>query len=259
MLDFWKSIDVADGESRVWQAGCLRVWLRFADGEWRVAAERSVPGQEWELRVGEESDIPEGLSWDRWLGDGDPGPVQLLPLMPDRPLVVHPVAPIHIMRGHRQYFYVSIPVWISLLVEREKRSILELPSQVLSNTWFGDTVEGELCYSLGTRARREPVLDRSEPLVATCRVVIMNNADEPLHFERLCLRAEYLTVYQGEAGLFTNDTTLEFNGQDKPGALKYGKARPNFAKDLKKLGDPRRPIEHNLLKRSFSSLIASAR
>ncbi len=37
---------------------------------------------------------------------------------------------------------------------KKKVQFLETPSQVLSNTWFGDTMTAEPCYALKTRALR---------------------------------------------------------------------------------------------------------
>jgi hypothetical protein len=70
---------------------------------------------------------------------------------------------------------------------KKKVRFLEIPSQTLSNTWFGDTMNGELCYALTTRALRKVEEHVTLPERIICPVRILNNGNEALDFQSLCV------------------------------------------------------------------------
>ena len=70
----------------------------------------------------------------------------------------------------------------------------EEPTVVLSNTWFGDPMGGELCYALRTSARRSFDTLRKRPNRAICSVLIKNAFSTPLDFQRLCIKEGFETT-----------------------------------------------------------------
>ncbi|MDX1577324.1 MAG: hypothetical protein R3266_02525, partial [Gemmatimonadota bacterium] len=133
--DVWgaRTLD-ADQDLRL-DLGPLALTLRAREDELWVAAEREADGSR-EPR-------PEN-GWERWAGSGA-SRVRLLPTLPDRPLVVAPEVPFHLAPGSRVRIYVRIPVWVTVRFEATPDAILfETPTAVLSDTWWGDFVSGEL-------------------------------------------------------------------------------------------------------------------
>ena len=153
-------------------------------------------------------------------------------------------------------FYVSFPIWLK--IEAGDDQLIELcdvPSAVRSNTWFGDTMEGELCYSLMTRARRQ-IEDTDHPVYkALCPVRIRNASEDRLDVERFCLHVEHLSLFQSTHLLWTNEVTITFQGEDQISKIDYARQKPKLGSDLKLLTAPRTPLKETLLKRSLGSFI----
>jgi hypothetical protein len=178
-------------------------------------------------------------------------------MMPDRPVVVRPVLPMHVPKGQSTEFYVSIPLWIRIETGKTDKTVLcEKPSVVLSNTWFGDPVAGELCYSLNTRARALLEECSIQPHRALCRVTITNEHKEELLFERLCIRTDHLSLYQGEQRLIATEVTVVHQGDEKLSRIKYGKKQPSFGNIKQKLSESRKPADENLIRKSFSNIMS---
>ena len=78
---------------------------------------------------------------------------------------------------------------------------------------------------------------------------------DDLNFERVCIRTDHLSVFEGEARLITNEVRVAFQGEDQLSRIKYGKKAPPLENIKGKLSDPRKP-EDSLIKASFSSLMS---
>ena len=138
-----------------------------------------------------------------------------------------------------------------------KRPLTEVATEVLSKTWFGEPQSGELCYSLRSNMRhRLSEVDLLDHL-ATCPVTIRNASDEPLDFQRFCLRVQHLSLFQGNRGLQTNGVeVIARGGGDRPTEV-------NFLADSlpgEELGEcisaPRVEPAQSLLRRSFGKLMS---
>lgn len=257
MASFWGPVEIEKVECRLWQYGGLNVWVRLAGDEWYVAMEAGIEREnQLEIVSGETVAAPEGAQWERWLGKGVERIVRLSPLMPDRAVVVRPEMPLHIAYGQQEMFFVIIPLWIRVAAGKSKPiTLCERPSQILSNTWFGDPTRGELCYSLNTSARIIIEESGSKLLTAVCPVSISNKHKEPLNFERLCVRTEHLSIYESAKGLITNEVRVTYQGEEQMSRIKYGKKPPSMASGGRKVAEPRKPVENNLIRKSFSTFM----
>ena len=253
----WISVEVQPEQCYHWQLGPFQLWVKRIEDEWFIASEALAdPETEASIEVGSIIPEPEAIEWERWVIKDPDNTLHLAPLMPDRPVVVRPVVPMHIPHGQQASFYVSIPLWIQIAVGKEKSMVLcEKPGIMLSNTWFGNPVEGELCYSLNTKARRELEDCTVKPYRALCPVVIRNDHAKELNFERLCIRTDHLSIYEGDNQLVTNEVNVTYHGEEKLSRIKYGKKPPSLGNIKGKLSDPRKP-EDSLIKLSFNSLMS---
>jgi len=246
---------------RHWAVGPMRLWLRHTEAEWHMSvdymAELPVEGAVASACpvFGDDcADPPADLEWRRWAGIEGMSQVRVTPVMPDRAVMVRPEGPLEIPKGRWALFFVSIPVWLRVSVGPDPEvTLCEVPTVVLSNTWFGDPSTGELCYSLTSRARRAFRPNQTEPHCALCPVTVRNDSSEELAMDRVCLRVEHLAVYEGASQLWTNGATLRFHTGEQGGQVEFDNAAPGFEAVGPALGEPREPFRRGLLKRSFSN------
>ena len=179
--------------------------------------------------------------------------------MPDRSVVARPDSPVKVPAAHDAQFFVSIPIWIRVLVRGRRQKevqLCEVPSRALSNTWFGDPMTGELCYSLTTRARRTADAEETPPNCAVVPVRIHNRSTDMLELERLCIRVEHLQIYPGESELWTSGIHVNYRGADQISGVDYESKAPTWEPVGPALCKPRQPVSRNMLKRTFSDFRA---
>ncbi len=253
-MDIWTKQTIEAERTYKSQLGPLSLWVRKADDELHIAADRDSEGGAITSHGFVESTdpIPESLDWGRWVTGRNESSVRLIPTMPDRAVVVRTESPVKIPPSREAVFFVSIPIWIKICTGGSKPCDLwEVPSVVRSNTWFGDTLFGELCYSLVSRARRQ-VEDADHPLhKAVCPVNIRNGSDHMLHVDRFCVHTEHLSVFGGVRLLWTNEVTIRFQGEDQISNVDYARQKPALESQVKLLTAPRVPFKETLLKRSL--------
>jgi hypothetical protein len=237
--------------------GPLDAWIKRSQADWYLTHERQrdrekVQPRPVPLHPAQSSARVERLTWTRWVAGEEGNRVQFLPVLPDRSVVIRPRYPLNVPRGKDVLFFVNIPIWVRILVGLPETVMLcELPTVVLSNTWFGDPITGELCYSLKTRAMRDLKAVENHAYMATCPVLIRNQAPSDLDFQRICIRVEHLSVYQGETRLWTNRVEVLFRGEELTGQITFNRNVPGFDEAAVPLCPAREPVEKSLLKRSF--------
>ncbi|MCX7017290.1 MAG: hypothetical protein NTW86_32800, partial [Candidatus Sumerlaeota bacterium] len=175
----WGAHDLPPGASRQWRLGPLRVFCRRTDEELWIA---HAYGDESELAPAVEE--PPGLTWSRWAHSAPVETIQFVPGFPDRPVVVKPESPFRMTPGAAARIYVRAPLWLrAFLGGLRLRPLAEIPAIKLSNTWFGDFTQGELCYWLSSGARREIEPDPSRPYLAICPIWLVNASESDLNVE----------------------------------------------------------------------------
>jgi hypothetical protein len=255
--ELWQPHHIEQGQCLEAQVGPLKLWLRRNVDEVHIAVKHSTDSEDFTKTVAPKvlsGQEPDGLDWGRWVYDKCKE-IVLRPVTPDRPVVIRPEVPLRIPPGQEALFFVSIPLWIRILVgDGEKIQLCEKPSVKLSNIWFGDPMSGDLCYSLRSRARREIADPQVEPHRAVCPVTIRNEAISQVEIERFCLHVAHLGVYSGASRLWTNGVQINFKGEDEISLLDYSKKAPTYETINKVLSEPRTPVKKSLLKRSFGNL-----
>ena len=242
--------------------GPLDLWVRRSPEDWYVAYELE-PGRDQAevppapLHPAQTKARVDRLTWNRWVAGEEAARVRLVPCMPDRAVVIRPRYPLNVPRGKEVLFFVSLPVWARVLVgEQQSTTLCELPTVVLSNTWFGDPTSGELCYSLKTKVLRQLDMVENRAHMAVCPVLIRNQAFADLDFQRICIRVEYLSLYRGETRLWTNQVEVQFHGEDLNSTIITGRGAPDFERTAERICVAREPTERSLLKKSFFFLKA---
>ena len=229
----WKTYTCEEGVLYLWQVGPLKVWCKRSSLEWQLAHEL-VEDEELTEHLWQSSDQePEGLSWQKWTLSKSHENIVFRPVMSDRPLVVKTLTPTHIPAGMKAVFYVNIPLcaMIEIKKDSETTELTSFSSVTLSDTWFGNNFEGDLCYALKTRAVRLAEDLKPQPHRALCPIFIANKANETLPLQKICIRAKYLNIYSSDGPFWTNQISVSFHGKGIPSKVYYESIPPAKLKD----------------------------
>lgn len=250
----WISFEMPPGAVRQWRVGPLDLWLQHTQFEWRSG--NRFEGERRVQDTAECASLPDGVDIRRWSVDAAAGStVFLRPLMPDRPVIVRPAAPVTILPGSAARFFVSIPVWLAVHLGTETGlRLLETPTEALSNSWFGLPTDGELCYALRSRARRCPEEEAPMPNRVICPITVHNHSATALPFLRLCLRVAPLRIYRGEKHLWTNSGAFHYHGEDKSSPIVYDQGAPEFDHAESLLSEAREETHAGFISKSFGGL-----
>lgn len=252
-MKLWEPLKIKRSRDYHWRIGPLKIWLKKSEDEWLIASEQSPDDLEGEeIVIAKISEKPETPEWTRFVCAG-PDTMQLLPALPDRAIVVGSEMAVKILHKNSALFFVRIPVWVRIYASDKKDTMLtEIPTVSLSNTWFGDPMTGELCYSLTTKARRSIGESDINPHRAICPVKITNISANPLDFKKLSIHVEHLKVYAGQNSLWANEVQITFIGEDQPSKINFSNKKPTVEEGCKLLSEERTPIDRSLLKKSVS-------
>ena len=237
--------------------GPLDLWIRRSRADWYVTYEREMDREKEQrmpvpLHRAQTHERIDELTWIRWVAGEESARVQLLPSMPDRSLVIRPRYPLNVPRGKDVLFFVNIPIWVRIQVGLpQPATLIELPTVMLAHTWFGDPTTGELCYSLKTKALRNIDAVENHAYLATCPVLIRNQAFSDLDFQRICIRVEHLNVYRGQTRLWTNQVEVLFRGEELTSQMIISKNAPSLDEEAHLICEAREPAGSSLLKKSF--------
>ncbi|MCF7913925.1 MAG: hypothetical protein K9L66_02030 [Spirochaetaceae bacterium] len=238
--------------------GTLELWVKKEEkGELVIGQRRCETGQEevlkWiELSSEQVNASDKSIEWD-WYAGGSNQEITVLPAMPNRPLVLKPQVRRHIQPGCKTQLLIFIPVWLLFYSghEEEQNKLCELPSEILSSTWFGEMQNGELCYALNRGLLESRPAVALSPHSAACTLNIHNASNSLLDFQRMAVHVEYLSLFSDGHSLYTNEVYVKFNGVDKISQVKYSARGPKWGGELTKLKSPREHPTKNLLKKSF--------
>lgn len=246
-MQHWKPMTLSAGDDRLVEIGPLRLWIRRTAHEWRLAWVGNEPHSE-PLGPGlAVDDPPDQAKWNRWAASAGHDELRLVPVLPDRPLVVRPEDSFRIPPGAKVRIYVPVPVWVR--VQTDDRTVLtEVPTVHLSNTWFGAPDQGELAWALKTDTLHEYEGIPVTPHEALCRVDINHKGKDQLELSRLFLRAAHLRVYRAGERLWTNAVKATYEGGDRVGSVDYLKRAPSQAVGAVRLSDEREPSTGTLVR-----------
>ena len=261
---WWGSFTLAEGELRRWQVGERTVWVHNQRYEWgiyeRVAPKEQVAEAKAALPTPLD-EIPEDASLTRFSFQRPTSKLTLTPVLADRAVVLKPEMPLFVPKGEETTLFVSTPLWLRLEVDKLGQ-LLEVPSQQLSDTWFGpSTLVGELCYASRATVNTELDAVAFEPHRAVTPLRVKNLADSPLQLERIKLPVRYLAVYKSgnpsDNRLWTQTVTLEREAAGDLAGLQLGKGAPREAGKTERLSAPRQRADKNLVVRAFSKLFST--
>lgn len=241
----WGIHQVPEDRAKVLRFGPLEVHFTRQAGEIRLAIRRDGK--------------PGPLRWSRWapVRDWD-GRLELTPVLPDRPLVVRPEDEFRLMERAEARIFVRVPLVVRVTAPGpDPQALQDIPTVILSDTWWGTPEEGELCYDLDTRARRsmEPA-DFLEHACA-CPVQLVNGSSDDLLVSRIALRPVYLSIYRDGERLWSDVTTVRYRGEEEGSALDVGKQPPREAREPQLLTPAAESMTRGFSARTFARLRSS--
>ena len=252
----WGPLDISPQTCVRLCFGELTIYVRRIDDEWLFSNSPSsdtASRRDWETTTVSPEELPPELDWLRLVGARNET-LELVPVLPERPLVIRPESPISIFSGRYASFHIAVPIWFRFVAVRgkERIDVIDTPSRQLSNTWFGDPAGGELCYSLDSSMKRSRDQLAIDAATAVCSLVVRNGSEEKLDFERICVHVENLSVFQCGADLWTNEIKVLFKGSDQISQITIQKGPSELPDEPRLLTPPRVEPTRGVLKRSFS-------
>ncbi|MDZ7778541.1 MAG: hypothetical protein U5R14_01210 [Gemmatimonadota bacterium] len=241
----WGTLDLAPGDSTELTIGTLRIVVRRQDTEIRLRVGRDV---DWD----EEADA----DWERWAVPED-ARLHLRPAAPDRLLVVSHEYPFHLPGRRDARVFVRLPVFVQGVVvsaELDDLLVLDAPSVVLSDTWWGTIQEGELAYWLTTKARAEVSDELFVPHMAMCPVRLENESNEALPVDRFAVRALHLSLFRSGSRIWTDEVGVRYLAAAEGSEIEFGGSPPAEAPDAVPVSEPRIGIRRGLQARTFDRL-----
>ena len=248
----WGSFVLEDGEERRAVLGPLTLHLERLGDEIRLAHSRE--GAAPDARPSRR-----GLEWSRWATRDGAAPLTLTPTFADRPLVVAPEEPFHLLAGASARIYVRVPLWVKVesgppAGPEGTTTLATLPCIPFSDTWWGDTEEGELAHWLTTHARRSLSEALFEPHLAICPLQLMNRSEEDLHVDKVALRVGYLSLYVDEGRIWSDETRVHYQDHDEGSRLEMDGRPPQEAEGARLLAPARHGMGRGFRARTFARL-----
>lgn len=271
-LAIWSDHDLPREEGeRSFSVGPLDLRVRWAEDEvWIAHARRTdaaLPGRrvepvptapsEWAARGrGGRAGGDATEEWARWAVPDGGRRLRLSPVFPDRPLVLEPEQPFHLLQGATARIYVRVPLWVRVEhLGRREAVLTEVPTTPLSDTWFGDPVEGELAYYLPTSARRALSPELFDAHRVICPLQLSNPSQDDLLVEKIALRVAHLSVYRSDEELWADETQARYQGEAAGSStLRMSGEPPEEAGGAERLSPPRTPVDRSLTARTFARL-----
>ncbi len=248
----WQKYKFEENKIYTLQLGKIRIYIRKLNKIWQITTytveipEYSNKG--FELITAQ----PEDIIWNNYIADKHTS-LQLVPTLPDRPVVIKPEIPFTILSGMSLDIFITIPLWIQFYASaiKPENLLYEFATRELSSTWFGDPTNGELAYFL-----QSPIKQKLTDLEfftdkAICPIRISNDSQTTLNFQRLSIDANQLNVYTNQNLLCTNEVKVRFKGEEQNTEVQIVQGSPDIAEGLKQVGYARSKPDKNLLKKSF--------
>ncbi len=237
-----------------YQIGPLKMWIHGDGHEWMVSYTHS-PDDRHILELGIKDEKPEDLQWTQIIVRNPDRVIRFFPVMPDRAVVVRLRNPTKIEKDGECVLFVFIPVWVRIFVGRDStEGILDLPSVMLSNTWFGDTVSGELCYSLKIPCELALTTTNLGLHRVICPVRIRNRSDGDLLLQRICVHVDHLSIYRGTKANWANEVNAEYQGEEQTCSISYHEKPPEFDEIEGMLMPAREQNSNGLMQRTIGNL-----
>ncbi len=217
--------ELKPGQTYHWTLGVLSVWICRVDGEWLYAwnhrDEDAEPPVD-RLSLVPDTPKPDDLPWTRVIApDADHG-VGFAPRLADRAVVIKGDEYITVLPRSNAELFAPLPVWVAVFSGASpERVLFEAPTQPLHRRWFGNSMQGSLCYSVFARLTSDRVELELPPVSALCTIRIRNQSSVPFRTDSVFLQANEFKLYRRRdadnpfAGLVSSSEVITVTGDNE--------------------------------------------
>lgn len=248
----WRDYSLSNDQINYQNIGDLHIWYKSAAKQLSVAYCLDSIG-ECEYSV---TQIPESVEWNRWSLSNDVQKIDIMPVFPDRPVVVKPELKMKLLPNVKIKFYVRVPIWVRMVTQQtnSELTLLESPSVVLSSTWFGTPAQGELCYWItsGVQFQTEPDLTRYYS--AICPINLSNKSDKELEITKLNIRVPKLSIFIDQQQLWSDDIKINYRGEEHSSQIIVSGKAPEERPSAVLLSKPRSDGKKSFTAKTFSTI-----
>lgn len=248
--ELWGTYPLPGEQPRCWDFRVMQMWCKSVAGELWIAYQRCDGNTE---ALPEDAQPPQDIAWNRWALKSTDQQILLRPAFPNLPVVVKPEAPFRVTPQVRAKIYVRVPLWVQVVMNGAV--LAEIPALVLSKTWFGDFVGGELCYWISSAARRQMEPDPRRPFLSICPVRIVNDSKDELLVEKICLRVGKLYLYLSKGQIWASETKVKYHGQEQGSEIEVAAKAPPEAPKAPLAAAPRETTPRGFTAKTFASLL----
>ncbi|WP_319481099.1 DUF432 domain-containing protein [uncultured Draconibacterium sp.] len=176
----------------------------------------------------------------------------LSPALPAKPMVFKGSRMV-VSPNQRLTFFVRIPIILQVytLKKQDENLLAEFPLQQISNTWFGEPVNGEPAFALESEHFLNLKAIEPDEKFAVCPITIHNNDNAPLEIERLIIRVDQMHLLKYKEHLVTSHVKLEYKGKDHLSSASYGFSKAFHGENHEIIAKPRNTEGKSLLKINF--------
>lgn len=242
----WSKFDIPIDKPGELDLSTIKIWYKQVENElWISHVYKS-------LEEGAGQKISDKLKWSRWAIEKQTKKIKFTPVFPDRSLVIKPENKMKLSHGGRTRIYVRIPIWVRIeLINSSSVNILELPTVILSNTWFGTVTKGELCYWISTAARLQIQEDHTRPYLGICPVQLINNSSDDVNIEKLCLHVDGLSLFYNNGQLWSDETKVTYKGAEEISEIEFSARAPREVKNAVLISKPREQAKKGIRAKFF--------
>lgn len=255
MSAWWGEIEIAPDTGLHFVVGPLDLWVVRHPRDWRIVACRGADRQEAHVSLAPEAlTVPEDAQEIRVAVRETLSPLRVMPALADRPIVARPTTPIYLPTEESVDFYLSTPLWLRLGDARSARHFHELPTQRLSDTWFGrTTTDGELCYASKKSAEERRADLQTHPARAITKTTITNLGDSTLLLERVALPLPSMALFVDDEGTFWTQSLSVAGTHEGLRRIDIAAGPPDEARGARRIVAPR--LEASLsISRAFDAV-----
>lgn len=258
--NLWGLHEVGDHTVLLWRGGLLDLYLQREGCDWLLATDyRDVDCENPGVEVVDS--VPDHLSQSRWALGDDRSWLRFRAQPPSRPVLVRTRTPLKVPGGVDLKFYVFTPLDVGVGMacsetakDSEWVALDPVPTMVLSDTWYGDQIKGEFCFSLKTHARRDISGMVPRPYRVITPVTLRNRSSSSMVCDRLCLRLAYANLFHDGRSVWSSAITIENHGKERDEEITYGNGPPPEVGDAVLLTAASRKVEQSFRDRALKSI-----
>lgn len=230
---WWGTYQVEAGQSRFWRIGNVVICVDRVTNEWHIASCQAAENDFDKLNF-------------KTFTFRTQAELELKPVLANLSLASKLERTLYIPGGEEILLYVSSPVWVRVQTGKSRIILAEIPTFILSDTWFGpNTCEGELCYAGHTYCSPHLKDIPSGPDRIISPMLIKNAGITTLKLENISVPLPYLSVYSDAENFLWTEQLYVYREEDSGPQVEIAKGPPKALNEITLLTEARKNINNS--------------